>query len=70
MGLKFVVDEPAEPGRPVEHGLGLRANAGPGEPARVKDYGRPGQRARPRTNPGKQAIPIVLKQTTREERKK
>jgi len=30
----------------------------------------PASEPEPRTNPGKQAIPIVLKQTTREERKK
>src|SRR5208337_2298703 len=63
VGLKFVVDDRPSPERPVELGLGLPATAGPGEPARVTDCGRPGQRASPRTNPGKQAISIVLKHT-------
>jgi len=53
MGLKFVVDDRPSPERPVEHGLGLPATAGSGEPARVTDCGRPGQRAGPPHQPGK-----------------
>ncbi len=64
-------DDRSSPERPVEHGLGLPATAGPGEPARATDRGRSDPRAGgPPNDPGEQAIPIVLKQTTREERKK
>jgi len=47
MGLNFGVDDRPSPERPVEHGLGLPANAGPAEPARVKDCGRSGRQAGP-----------------------